>query len=117
MTNKELKQLSIEVYEGRVFTDRHCKTPDEISSSFMILALAGLDVLKERQREDLEKGDGLIYEYVDKAMPMGVNGRPIFMSMRVLDKKDTDTMFEYYEKYKKLQDEFKDGEDIDSNEG
>ena len=116
MTNKELKVLAIDVYEGRVFTDRHCNSPQEIRSSFMILALYGLDFLKEPIREEIETGGGLFYEYIDKALPMGVNGRPMFSSVMTLGTDDTKKMFGYYEKYKKLQDEFT-GEDTDTDNG
>lgn len=48
---------------------------------------------------------GLVYEYMTQAGPMSVNGGPVFMSMRLLNKVDTEKMFEYYEKYKTLREE------------
>lgn len=45
---------------------------------------------------------GLIYEYIKEAGPMCVNGKPIFSSMRMLNKQDTEKLFEYYEKYKEI---------------
>jgi hypothetical protein len=45
---------------------------------------------------------GLIYEYISNAGPMGINGKPIFMSCRFLTKEDTTKMFEYFDKYKEI---------------
>jgi hypothetical protein len=48
---------------------------------------------------------GFIYEYLTEAVPMSVNGQPIFYSARFLNKQDTEKMFKYYEKYKKIREE------------
>lgn len=45
---------------------------------------------------------GFIYEYWTEQMPRSLNGGPMFMSCRLLNKKDTEKMFEYYELYKSL---------------
>jgi hypothetical protein len=45
---------------------------------------------------------GLVYEYLDKAGPIGVNGNPIFFSANILNKEDSDKMFTFYEQYKIL---------------
>jgi len=51
------------------------------------------------------KSIGLIYEYLDKAGPMSVNGQPNFFSCRFMNKEDAATMWEYYEKYKAIREE------------
>ena len=43
---------------------------------------------------------GLIYEYFSACGPMSVNGGPIFMSLRLLNKDDSAKMFDYYNQYK-----------------
>lgn len=45
---------------------------------------------------------GLIYEYMDQAGNLSFNGGPMFMSLRLLNKADTEKMFGYYEQYKEL---------------
>ena len=47
----------------------------------------------------------MVYEYLDKAGPTGINGKPTFFSCRLLNKKDTEKMFTYYEQYKKIREE------------
>lgn len=113
MTNADLKKLAVEIYEGRVYTDRHCGE-HMIMNVFMILGLGGLSKMSEDEINDI----GLIYEYMDKANPMSVNGQPTFFSMRYLDKRKTKRMWEYYEKYKSLQDEFtKDDPESNAKQG
>ena len=48
----------------------------------------------------------LIYEYMNKAGPVGVNGMPVFMSMRCLNREDTEQMLRYYGEAQKMRDEF-----------
>jgi hypothetical protein len=45
------------------------------------------------------KSIGLIYEYLSAALPISVNGKPIFFSLRLLNHDDTKKMFEYYNQY------------------
>ena len=45
---------------------------------------------------------GMVYEYLDKAGPTGINGKPCFFSLRLLNKDDTKKVFDYYEKYKEI---------------
>ena len=63
----KLKQVAKDIYNGLVFTDRHCKG-HEIQSRFMVLMFMG----------------------------------PIFMSLRMLNKEDSQKVWEYYEKYKNI---------------
>lgn len=46
---------------------------------------------------------GLVYEYMSGSMsPMAINGKPVFMSCRFLDKDDTKKMFDYYNQYSEI---------------
>jgi len=45
---------------------------------------------------------GLIYEYLTEAGLMGLNGGPMFTSLRLLNKEDAEKMFSFYETYKEL---------------
>jgi len=47
---------------------------------------------------------GFVYEYLDtpNRSPMAINGRPVFMSLRMLNQDDTKKMFDYYDQYKEI---------------
>lgn len=143
-SDEALKQIAKDIYNGLIFTDRHCGNSD-VSMVFMVLMFMGpnppespkhpndpnsienerdnaiydviqrdVDQLKYEEdmkwyhieREYYEKEQlnsiGLVYEYLSAAGPMAVNGKPTFFSLRLLNKVDTDKMFEYYEQYKQI---------------
>jgi hypothetical protein len=140
----KLKQVAKDIYNGLVYTDRHCKG-HEISQRFMVLMFMGpqsptkpghqsdgntkdghrdnaiYDIIQHD--EDMKKWEedmkwheveckyyqeeqvtsiGMIYEYLSEASPMGLNGGPIFMSLRMFNKEDSKKVWEYYEKYKEI---------------
>jgi hypothetical protein len=96
MTDEEIKKLAEDMYKGFVFTDRHLNSVDELSMVFLPLALAGKELIGELQKMPT----GMIYEYIDKAGPMGVNGMPVFTSFRVASVEDTKKIFDRYNKIK-----------------
>jgi hypothetical protein len=92
LTDEEIKKLADDIYKGIVFTDRHIQNPDDISRVFMPLVL-----LSEEQIEEFKANmPGMIYEYMDKAGPMAMNGMPIFPSFRLLSKEDAKKVDEKY---------------------
>lgn len=142
-----IKQVAKDIFNGLIFTDRHCQNTS-VESSFMVLLFMGpqypsspkyptdglniadnrdnalYDVLQREKdqkefekeleeyeyanviyKEDHLKSIGLIYEYLDKASPVAVNGQPNFFSCRFMNKEDADTMWDYYEKYKTIREE------------
>ncbi len=95
-TDEELKQIALDLFHGRIFSDRHCNTLEEIRSSFLILAF-----MDEKHAEEMkEKKVSFVYEYLSEAGPRSINGRPVFFSCRYLDEAESKKMFEYYEKMK-----------------
>lgn len=53
--------------------------------------------------EEYLKTIGFIYEYLDgNTSPMAVNGKPVFFSVRFLNKSDTEKMFTFYNQYKEI---------------
>jgi hypothetical protein len=60
MTEEEIKKLAKDIYTGLVFTDRHIQVASP----------------------------GMIYEYMDKAGPMSINGMPMFCSFRFISQED-----------------------------
>lgn len=102
-TDEELRQIALDMHLGKIFSDRHCPTPDMIRSVFMILAFMEEAQIKELQERNID----FFYEYVSEAGPMAVNGMPTFFSVRMLNKGETVKMFEYYKKFKEAQDSVK----------
>jgi hypothetical protein len=83
-TEQELKQLALDVVEGKVFTDRHCSSFDEALRSFMIIRLMS----KEQLEELMAKEPVMFYEYYSKAGPLSINGMPSFFSINFLTKEE-----------------------------
>ena len=112
-TKEELKQLAIDIYKGRVFTDRQVKDNNDLLMIFLPLALGAfnthdLDNIQKEAKEKEISNIVMIYEYMDKAMSRGINGYPCFGSFHMLFKDEYPLLLEYYEKYSDLQKEFKD---------
>lgn len=84
LTEEDIKKLAGDIYLGLVFTDRHIENPSDIPRVFVPLMLMG-----EEQIEELRSNPpGMIYEYIENASPMGIDGMPIFFSFRLLDQED-----------------------------
>lgn len=92
LTDEEIKKLANDMYKGLIFSDRHIQNPDDMSRVFMPLVL-----LEKEQTEELKVNDpGMIYEYIDKAGPMAINGMPMFCSFRFLSQEDAKKVMEKY---------------------
>ena len=92
MTDDEIKKLAEDMYKGIVFTDRHLERREDIQSVFAVLNL-----MDEKQIDILRKNSpGMIYEYMDKAGPVAVNGRPIFFSFKMASVEDAKKIIERY---------------------
>ena len=92
MTDDEIKKLAEDMYKGIVFTDRHLERREDIQSVFAVLNL-----MDEKQIDILRKNaPGMIYEYMDKAGPVAVNGMPIFFSFKMASVEDAKKIIERY---------------------
>lgn len=101
-SDDELKQLAMDIADGKVFTSSHVPDHDQrlIPSIFMPLMFMGPEKAKEM-------GDvTLIYEYFDKAGPRSINGYPMFFSMTALKREEHDRLVPFYQAYMKLKEEF-----------
>jgi len=100
-SDEELKQLALDYYKGLIFTDRQCRTPEDVQSVFMILFF-----MNKKQIEDLQKEPPkLIFEYYDKAGRMAVNGYPTFFSCSFLNEEEFKKFSEFFDKIKGSVDE------------
>jgi len=133
-TDEELKSLVRDLDSGIIYTDIHAQQNNaNIMSVFMILMFLKdsgkktgdtrqdkiYNILLESQRteyfksigktedevyDEYVKSIGMIYEYMDKASPMGINGQPCFMSCQFLSKEDANRMWVFYGKYQEYKD-------------
>lgn len=102
----DLKKLAVDLYENRIFTDRHLIMDNQahlLTSVFMPIMFGAFS---GKTQEDLKNEIGMIYEYYDKAGPRSINGYPMFLSLRVITPKETEKMLLYYEEYKKMKEAF-----------
>lgn len=101
-TDEQLKEIAMDLYNDKIFCDRQV---DKTNLGMVFMPLI-FGAFSEWKKEDQDK-IGMIYEYLSEAGPMGINGMPIFYSLKFMSKEDTKKMFEIYEQYKALQELFK----------
>lgn len=92
-----LKPIAEQLYRGELFTDRHLPNPSDLTKVFMLIGMGAFNGYTKEELDSI----GLVYEHIGKACPMAVNGMPTFLSLRVLNKHDTEYVFDRYEKMKK----------------
>jgi len=100
-THEELKQIAMDLVDGKIFTDRSIdQTDSRLFASIFMPVMFGCFNDKDINTV------GLVYEYLSEAGPRSINGYPIFMSLRMLNREDTQIMSEMAQKYDKLKTEF-----------
>lgn len=117
-SDEELKNIAKDMYHNVIFTNMHIRPNDQhlTMSVFMAFALMGPgmhsdgeregaidNILEEEHYQKWLENIGMIYEFMEKASPRGINGYPIFMSVNMLNKKDTEKVLDFYNKYSELQ--------------
>ena len=100
MTEQELRQLALDMVEGKVFGTWDLPEDHQhlIGNIWMVLILGGADILTDDVAH--------VYEYLDKAGPRSVNGYPIFWSCRVLTKEDAKKLSPLIDKLEKQREAF-----------
>lgn len=86
LTEAEINQLAQDILGGQIVTSDQvgqAEGPRMVGMVFLVAALGGLNGIKD---EDVEKI--ILWEHMDKAGDRGVNGWPIFMSMRISYRED-----------------------------
>lgn len=106
-TDAELKQIAVDIFENKIFTNRHIAQEDMklVSSLFMPIALGAFSSWTEEELQDI----GLIYEYMTEAAPRNVNGYPSFFSMQILSNEENRRMVVFYKEYSALKEGFVNG--------
>ncbi len=82
LPEEELKRLLFGLLDGKAYSSAHC--PDDIELVFAPIALGALAGAPSWWIDQV----GLIYEWLEHAGTRGVNGHPMFFSMRLLNKED-----------------------------
>ncbi len=94
-----LKQLAIDIVEGKVFGSWMLKDPKDIGMVFLPLIFAA--------SKDFEGVDIVsVYEYYDKALPRGVNGYPCFASANFLSSKQVEEIQPLIDQYQNMKNTF-----------
>lgn len=99
MKNKspdEVKCIAVDLFHGRIFTDRQIANPGDAQMVFIPLALMKPSQLKKLKSDP----PGMIFEYLDKAGPHSINGMPVFFSCQMLSLEDAKAVLEFYNKLK-----------------
>jgi hypothetical protein len=100
-SDEELKKLALDYYKGLIFTDRQCRTAEDVQSAFMVFAL-----MNEKQIKALQKRNPkLIFEYYHKGTTWSVNGYPTFFSFSYLNEEEFKKFTDFFEKIKGSVDE------------
>ena len=91
-----LVKVAEDILDNKIFTSNHVQEQNMVTMVFPILSFLDKKTLAKMQKDDVT----LVYEYVDKAAPRGVNGYPMFFSCRFLTRGEATEMWGYYERMK-----------------
>lgn len=83
-TDAEIKAIAMDMIGNRIFTSDYCGTVEEVGMVFTPLMMLGED----QRAKMTEENYTFFYEEYVKAMPRGVNGLPMFLSMKALNQSD-----------------------------
>ncbi|GAH55011.1 unnamed protein product [marine sediment metagenome] len=98
-TAEELKQIAVDLFHGKLFTDRHLQRVEDLTMVFMpFIFMAAKDIRKLKKDPP-----GMIFEYRDKAGSRSVNGMPMFFSCQMLTQDDTKAVLELCKKLEEAQ--------------
>lgn len=102
MPEPRLRALAVDLVENKIFTDRHIAEHDRHCTGTVFMPLLFMNEQQMAAFQDV----GSIYEYYREAGPRGVNGMPIFFSMRHLCVADTALLFEFAKEYREMKAKF-----------
>jgi len=92
-TLRDLKAIALDLYKEKILTSQQVP-PEVLQTVFLPLALCDKAALTKMRK----RGIVVLYEYLDKAGPLYVNGYPTFASCHGLTKKEWDTVLAEHEK-------------------
>lgn len=104
-TKEELKQLALDICEGRVFGSWQIDREGDLPMVFMSLMFMSEDQMRDALTREVVD----VYEYLDKAGPRSMNGMPCFFSHQELTKQERELLKPLVEKMLKMREEFANG--------
>lgn len=86
VSDEKLRQFVDDFVSNRIFTSAHLRDVevDLLPMIFMPIALGCF----AKVQPDTLKNIGVVYEYLDKAGPRSINGKPVFFSLNMLHIED-----------------------------
>lgn len=104
---KELKKVALGIYKGHIFTDMHCDSPEEVFKLFMLMSLTEDDSIIK----GIKSGKiSMVYEYMDKSLRWAINGKPMFLSCKFLNKEEKSLVMNYIEKLEEAEENVLEGD-------
>lgn len=104
MSTDKLKQLAMDVIDGKVFGSWMLRNGDErlLPNIFMTIMFMPAWWEFELRRDKIVH----FYEFESEASPRGINGYPCFFSMRLLDQDDSRKLESFMKKISVMRQEF-----------
>jgi len=94
-TDKEIKELALELYRGEIFTSLQLRDLEsELSMVFMPLRFMDEIAIKIL----VESKVGMFYAKMNQAAPRCINGLPVFFGVSYINEDDTDRLMKKYNK-------------------
>jgi hypothetical protein len=84
MSDESLKQFVIDFVDNKIFVFQDIQESQRQNMLPMVFFAITAIEFSDAAREDV----GTIWEYFDKSLPRGVNGYPMFTSLRIMCKAD-----------------------------
>lgn len=108
-TEQELRQLAIDIHEGKVFGSWNVHQHDNnlLPNIFMVLIFL---------ESEPPANAGHVYEYLAKANQMGINGYPTFFSLNWLAKEDVEPLMTLINELRSTRESFMVGEQCPSDQ-
>jgi len=101
-TTDELKQLAMDIIDGKVFLSSMVNPQELIPQVFMALMFLN----KEQVEKWNENRAFFLYEYYSQASPANINGYPVFTSFNALSEDETLSLNVFMKEYKMKKEEF-----------
>ncbi len=100
-SDEQLRKIANALFHGEIFCSLQIKDSSMFSMVFMV-AMFGDEAFQVKLAVHNIR---FVYEYMSKALPRGVNGYPMFMSMTILNNEDADKVIAMHNELLKREDE------------
>lgn len=84
LSDDELRKFVREYLAGEIYTSDNVRNQNDITLVFLPAAMGAFSQYNPDSLNDI----GILWEYMNKALPRGINGMPMFMSLHVMHRLD-----------------------------